>query len=182
MGVLPRSVRRRIAAHRHPAPAQSACSVQILSPHPGQRVPETGIIEGRATVSSGSYLWVLMHRKDVDGWWPQGDGAVAVAGDSWTAQVKYGGPGDAGFQFEVAAVLVAQTVHERWLEWVQTLKATGEFPPVRLPMPPAVLAEAYRTIQRESPAERYGIVNPHRNDDCLPYCWYPVTGDNGNCS
>lgn len=150
MGVLPRSAVRRLAVHRHrPARAESGCSVEILSPRPGQHVAETGIVEGRATTSSGVYLWVLGHRKDVDGWWPQGDGAVPVAGEFWSVQVNYGGPEDLGFEFEIAAVLVTRPVHERWLEWVHAVKDTGQFPPVRLPMPPAVLAEAYRTVRRE---------------------------------
>ena len=118
MGVLPRSVLRRLAVHWHRLTNnQSGCSVEILSPHPAQRVAETGIVEGRATISSGAYLWVLVHRKDVDGWWPQGDGSPPVAGNSWTVQVNYGAPEDFGFQFEIAAVLVTRTVHERWLEW-----------------------------------------------------------------
>jgi hypothetical protein len=152
IGALPRSVRRRLAVHWHrQTHGESGCSVEILSPRPGTRVTEIGIVEGRATISSGAHLWVLVHRKDVDGWWPQGDGAAPVSGDSWTVQVNYGGPDDVGFQFEVAAVLVTRAVHERWLEWVQAVKDTGEFPPVRLPMPPAVLAEAYRAVQKESP-------------------------------
>jgi hypothetical protein len=141
-GILPRSALRRVAGYRHRLSAD--CSVEILSPLPGQSVGEAGIVEGRATLSSGAYLWVLVHRKDIDGWWPQGDGALAVADGYWSVQVKYGEPVDAGFLFEIAVVVVAGTVHERWLEWVQAAKDT----PVRLPMPPAVLAEGYRTVRK----------------------------------
>jgi Methyltransferase domain len=152
IGVLPRSLVRRLAVHRHPqAHAQSRCSIEILSPHTAQRVAEIGIVKGRANVPDGAYLWVLVHRTDIDGWWPQGDGPVPVAAEFWTVPVHYGGPEDVGFRFEVAAVIVTRTVHERWLEWVQAVKDTGEFPPVKLPMPPAVLAETYRTVQKESP-------------------------------
>jgi len=148
--VLPRSVLRSLDGHRHrPSQSRRECSVEILSPRPAQRVAEIGIVEGRATFSPGAYLWVLAHRKDVEGWWPQGGGPVSVANDSWTVQVNYGGPEDAGLPFEIAAVLVTRAVHEHWLEWVQAVKETGEFPPVRLPMPAAVLAEAYRTVQKE---------------------------------
>lgn len=148
-GVLPRAVLRRLSVHlRRPVNAQNGGSVEILSPHPGERVAETGVVQGRATISSDTYLWVLVHRKGVDGWWPQGDGPPPIVADAWSVHVNYGGPQDIGFQFEVAAVLVTQAIHEQWLEWVQSVKDTGEFPPVRLPMPPAVLAEAYRTVQK----------------------------------
>jgi hypothetical protein len=150
MSVLPRSVPRRLAVHRHRTTrANRGCSVEIISPHPAQNVAESGIVEGRATLSPGAYLWVLVHRRDLDGWWPQGNGPLPTASNLWTVQVNYGAPEDVGFQFEVAAVLVTRPVHECWLEWVQTVKHTGQFPPVRLPMPPAVLAEAYRPCTRD---------------------------------
>jgi hypothetical protein len=124
-------------------------SVDILSPAPGQRVGESGLVEGRATVVPNSYLWVLVHRKDVEGWWPQGGGSIPGAGGRWSAQVDYGGPHDAGCEFEIAAVIVSRAVHDRWLEWVQSVRDTGAFPPVRLPAPPGVLAETYRTVRKQ---------------------------------
>ncbi len=139
--VLPRSVSRGRQHH--------GCSVDMLSPTPGQSVGASGIVEGRATVVPDSYLWVLVHRKDVDGWWPQGGGSILVAGDRWSAQVDYGGPEDAGCEFEIAAVIVSRAVQDRWLQWVQAVRDTGAFPPVRLPAPPGVLAEAYRTVRKQ---------------------------------
>jgi hypothetical protein len=143
-GVLPRSVSRRLAARGR----RGGCSVDILSPTPGQRVGASGIVEGRATVVPDSYLWVLVHRKDIDGGWPQGGGSIPVTGDRWTVQVDYGGPKDAGFEFEIAAVIVSRAVHDRWLEWVQVVRDTGAFPPVRLPASPGVLAETYCKVRK----------------------------------
>jgi hypothetical protein len=147
--VLPRSVLRGLAAYRLPVEeAQKGCSVEILSPRQSECVTETGLVRGRARLCPGAHLWVLVHRKNVDGWWPQNNGSVAVVNDCWSAQVNYGGHHDAGCQFEVAAVLVAPAVHRSWLEWVHAVKATGAFPPVRLPMRPHILKETYRTVQR----------------------------------
>jgi hypothetical protein len=139
--VLPRSVLR--GQRRH------GCSVDIRSPTQGERVGESGVVEGRATVIPDSHLWVLVHRKDVDGWWPQGGGSIPVAGGRWSAQADYGGPQDTGFEFEVAAVIVSRAVHDRWLAWVQAVRDTGALPPARLPAPPGVLAETYRTVRKQ---------------------------------
>lgn len=66
------------------------------SPRRGDQVGHTGVVQGRAELSADAYVWVLAHRKDVNGWWPQGNGPVAVADGCWSAQVNYGGPQDAG--------------------------------------------------------------------------------------
>jgi predicted O-methyltransferase YrrM len=137
--VLPRRVLRWHA---------SQGTVKILSPRRGEEVGDAGMVRGRATLSPGTYLWVLARRHDVEGWWPQGDGPIPVVDGSWSVQLNYGGPQDAGFQFEVAAVVITQTVHERWLEWVQNVKSTGQFPPVRLPTVPHVLTECFQTVFR----------------------------------
>jgi hypothetical protein len=46
-------------------------------------------------------------------------------------------------------VIVSHAVHDRWREWVQAVRDTGTFPPVQLPAPPGVLAEAYRTVRKQ---------------------------------
>lgn len=147
--ILPPRVLRRLAAYRHTREqGKTECIVQILFPQRGDHVAQRGEVRGRATLPVGTYLWVLAHRKDVNGWWPQGDGPVAIVDDSWTVQVKYGDPQDTGFQFEIAAVAVTWAVHERWLEWVENVKDTGQFPPVQLPTAPHVLAESFQTVYR----------------------------------
>ncbi|MCL4854078.1 MAG: hypothetical protein KJZ78_22190 [Bryobacteraceae bacterium] len=152
--VLPRRVLRGLAAYRHTREhGRTECAVQILSPSRGEQVAHTGIVRGRAALSAGAYLWVLARRKDVDGWWPQGDGPVAVVDGCWSVQVHYGGPQDAGFHFELVAVAVSQTMHESWLEWVQNVKDTGLFPPVQLPTAPQVLAESFQTVHRAGSAD-----------------------------
>ncbi len=130
-GALPSSVARRLEAFR--SGASSGCSVEIL------RASENGAVEGSAQLTEDAHLWVLVHRKDVNGWWPQGGGEIAVTGGQWSVQVQYGGPEDTGYDFEIAAVIIGSAVHKQWL---------GSHPPVQLPRPPAVRAEDYRIVTK----------------------------------
>jgi hypothetical protein len=148
--VLPASIGRRLDGLRYRLRhGGSGCSVEITSPAAGRRVAEAGIVEGAVVLSGDAHLWVLVHRKDVAGWWPQGDGAVPVSQSPWSAPVKYGGIEDAGYDFEIAAVVVRRPVHERWLEWVQSVRETGSYPPVQLPGAGALLAEARRIVTKK---------------------------------
>ncbi len=149
--VLPRPVLRFLASYRD-AGRQGETglngAVRITSPRHGEGVADAGIVRGYASFSPGAYLWALVRRHDVDGWWPQGDGPIPVADGCWSAQVRYGGPEDAGFRFEIAAVVVASTVNDVWIEWVQNVKSTGLFPPVQLPVAHRLVAECFRTVRR----------------------------------
>lgn len=73
---------------------------------------------------------------------------MAVVDGCWSVQVNYGGPQDAGFDFELAAVVVTEALHKNWVEWVRDVKNTGLFPPVELPTAPHVLAETFQTVHR----------------------------------
>jgi hypothetical protein len=146
---FPGSAMRRLESFRHRVTnASSGCSVEIHSPNRGDRISEGGIVAGTAHLAGDAHLWVLVHRKDVNGWWPQGGGEIAVAGSQWSVQVKYGGPEDAGCDFEIAAVTVCRPVHEQWVEWVRSVQATGVYPPVQLPRPGAALSAEYRTVTK----------------------------------
>ncbi len=150
-GVLPRPVLRFLASYRDTSrqgETNFRGAVRITSPRRGQGVADAGVVRGCASFSPGAYLWTLVRRHDVDGWWPQGDGPIPVADGCWSAQVRFGGPGDAGFRFEIAAVLVTPTVNDAWLEWVQNVKSTGLFPPVQLPVAHHIVAECFQTVRK----------------------------------
>jgi hypothetical protein len=131
--IFPASVRRSLSRFKR------GCPVDILSPPNGAIVAGTGIVEGSAAPPADSYLWVLARRKDFDGWWPQGAGAVPIDSNRWSVPVRYGEPHDAGYDFEIAAIVVGLSTHELW---------TGLRPPVRLPSSNFILGAAYRTIKR----------------------------------
>lgn len=140
--VLPGSTRRSLSRRKR------RCRVEIFAPRSRALVAETGIVEGSADPPAGSHLWVLARRKDFDGWWPQGDGALPINGNRWKVPVTYGGAQDAGFEFEIAALVVGPATHELWNGWIARVKETGAYPPVRLPSPDFVLGEAYRTVTK----------------------------------
>jgi len=122
--------------------------VEILTPHSGVLVGGVGIVEGSVVLPANSYLWVLVRRKNFDGWWPQGTGAIPVDRGQWRVSVTYGGPQDTGHDFEIASLAVGQSTHELWTDWVARVKETGLFPPVRLPSADFVHGEAYRTVKK----------------------------------
>ena len=131
--VVPPSMRRRASRSKR------GCPVHILSPHNGAIVAESGTVEGSAVLPADSYLWVLARRKDFDGWWPQGGGNVTLDQGRWSVPVRYGEPHDAGYDFEIAAIVVGPATHELW---------TGLRPPVQLPASNFVLGAAYRTVKK----------------------------------
>jgi len=147
--LLPTSMQRGLTRlKRNMTGRSSHCNVDILAPHSGALVSEAGIVEGSVALPTNSYLWILVRRKDFDGWWPQGAGAAPVDRSQWRMPVIYGGPQDAGCEFEIAALVVGQPTHELWTDWVARVKETGLFPPVRLPSAGFVLGEAYRTVRK----------------------------------
>jgi hypothetical protein len=147
--LVPASMRRSLSRMKRKISLGSPSgAMQILAPQNGALVADTGMVEGTATMPPDSHLWVLARRKDFDGWWPQGAGAVPVTGNHWSVSVNFGGPQDAGWDFEIAALAVRQPTHEFWTDWVARVKETGLFPPVQLPLAGFVLGEAFRTVTK----------------------------------
>lgn len=138
----------RLSLSRRWGGRSANCAVEIGSPASSATVEETGIVEGSAAMSAGTYLWVLARRKDFNGWWPQGAGAVSVADGRWSVGVTYGGPEDKGHEFEIAALAVSAPTHELWSDWVARVRETGMFPPVQLPSRQFIAGGAYRTVRK----------------------------------
>jgi hypothetical protein len=147
--LLPASMQRGVARIRRKISSRFVQgAVDILVPEGGASVADVGMVEGSAVMPSDAYLWVLARRKDFDGWWPQGSGAVAVDRNRWRVSVTYGGLQDAGRDFEIAALVVQRSTHELWTDWVARVTETGLFPPVQLPSAGFVLGEVFRTVTR----------------------------------
>jgi hypothetical protein len=147
--LVPASTRRTLRrVKRSTARGLPGCAVEILAPSSRGSVSDAGIIEGSAVLPVDSYLWVLVHRKDFDGWWPQGAGAISVDNGRWKVSANYGSPQDSGCDFEIAALAVGQATHELWTDWVARVRETGLFPPVKLPHPSFVFGEAFRTVTK----------------------------------
>jgi hypothetical protein len=147
--LLPRPVRLRLRRFKRRWRASAAdCAVSILTPPNGAPVGPTGRVEGTAELPDAARLWILVRCKGVDGWWPQGGGPVRVEQGRWTVAVAYGGPQDAGCDFEIMALAVGPSTHRLWSDWVGRATETGEFPPVQLPPAEFVLGETHRTVRK----------------------------------
>jgi len=148
-GLLPLSVQRSVTRMKRGASRGfSPARVEILAPQSGATVTGVGVVEGSADMPPDSFLWVLAHRKDVHGWWPQGAGPASVDQNRWKVNVTYGGPEDKGADFELATLVVRPSTHQLWTDWVLRVKETGLFPPVQLPPAGFVLGEAFRTVTK----------------------------------
>jgi hypothetical protein len=141
---LPWPVRRAVESALLRRPISE--SVNILVPAKRENVTGTGPVEGIASLTASSHLWILVRRKDLDGWWPQAGGQIAVHEGRWRAVVRYGEPCDAGFDFEVAAVIVGEATHELWISWVERAKA-WQAAPLQIPSC-HLLGADYRTVRK----------------------------------
>jgi hypothetical protein len=149
--LLPVSLQPRLARmKRRASRGFSKAKVEILTPLSCATVTSAGLVAGSADIPPDSFLWVLARRKDFHGWWPQGRGDVPLEGNRWKVSVTYGGPQDQGFDFELAALVVRQSTHELWTDWVARVTETGWFPPVQLPPAGFVLGEVFRTVKKGS--------------------------------
>jgi predicted O-methyltransferase YrrM len=147
--LVPHALRHRLWSIRRTIRRAARSEVRILSPRAGERVGAVGVASGTAQVPAGLDLWVLVHRRDFDGWWPQGGGPVAIQrGGIWSTSVAYGESRDIGHEFEIAALVVAPASSALWASWTECGRATGNYPPVKLPGAEFVLAEALRRVKR----------------------------------
>ncbi|MBL8232126.1 MAG: class I SAM-dependent methyltransferase [Bryobacterales bacterium] len=140
------SLRKLMRREDRSAAALRSCSVEITSPAPNEVVPSRGVVCGRATLGSTMHLWVLARRSDQPNWWAQGGGPVEVVNGLWTAAAGYGESCDAGFQFQIAAVVVSEAVNEAWLEWA--VSSSEGFPPAVSPHSLSVIRSVVRTVRR----------------------------------
>jgi hypothetical protein len=129
-------------------PKAGSAGVKIVVPSAGESVGAAGKASGTAVLPAGSSLWVLVHRKGLDGWWLQGGGAVEVNDGRWEVMVAYGESRDTGYDFEIAALIVGPATHELWTGCVERVPRTGPLQPVRIPAVAYVHGEAYRTVKK----------------------------------
>jgi len=142
--LIPAPLRSRLQRWR-----RSKGAIEILSPRQGEPVGSTGMVKGMARLQPpDTHLWVLARRAGLSGWWPQGTGPVGIDQTEWKVEVNYGEPSDAGFDFEIAALLVGPATNELWIHWINQARRSPSTPPVQLPPPEYVFAEACRTVRR----------------------------------
>lgn len=147
--LLPRRLRPKMRRVRQRFANGWGAKISIVSPRRGQEVGPSGLVIGVAKLPSDWQLWVLVHRKDFPGWWPQGGGPAAVENGTWRLSVAYGEDRDMHFPFEICALAIRGEITKSWLEWIQRARATEDCSPLLLPPATLVLTEAYRTVYRD---------------------------------
>ena len=148
-GLLPEQVRRTASRLRYRwMHDHGHWRIDISSPRNGEIVGSDGVVKGCADLPPQCHLWVLARRKGISGWWPQGSGPLAIHYGQWSVNVHYGEPRDEGHEFELVALATGGAINDLWITWVRGSKSTGECPPVQLPTPQFVFAEAHCTVRR----------------------------------
>ena len=125
--------------------------VKILNPNiDGINVGRTFNVTGKATIPSGGYLWVLVHR--LEGfkyvWYPQGDGEIDPTTKSWNVSVNFGNKCDIGYVFEIAVIIVDSREHARLGDYIATAMTSGDWKPIK--MPATLTAPTYRRVKKTS--------------------------------
>lgn len=122
----------------------------VIDPRDGREVGATVEATGTAHLTAGEHVWVLVHRtkgfKDV--WWPQGEGEVDPRTSEWTVSVSFGQPADIGYEFEVAAVTVAEKEHSRLKAYLDHAMETGDWRAIQ--MPATTSPPVLRTVRKVS--------------------------------
>ncbi len=135
---LPHRVRRWIGRKKPEYP------VSIDAPQANSVVGPSAVVCGTAALPAGCRLWLFARRADAGGWWPQGGGPADFTGDRWRQECKFGEAIDAGFAFEIAAVVVDQQGHMRLLRRIAERERSGADGPMSLPAPPAAIVTVKR--------------------------------------
>ncbi|WP_020586083.1 hypothetical protein [Desulfobacter curvatus] len=116
------------------------CDIKITSPsRDGIEVGKNMNIEGTASIASGNFLWVLVHRNDFEGvWWPQNSGKIDPKTKEWKVSVTFGQPEDISWDFEIAVVVVKENANIELTNYRKKAMTSGDWRPIE--MPPTVCA------------------------------------------
>ena len=110
-------------------------NVKVIHPERnGLQVGGSMIIRGKAELSAGQYIWVMVRREDFVGvWWPQGSAKIDPVSGAWKVRAVFGGRQDVGWDFDIAVVVVNDKEHVELMNyWIEAMKS-GDFRPIELP-------------------------------------------------
>lgn len=140
---------RALQAQNAPVKSDTACRIVITYPsQDGFNVGPSGQVIGQAfNIPKGQYLWVLCHRKDLEGqWWPQNWSKVDPTTHEWSVTVYFGTPGgDRGQEFEIAAIIVNSEAHADWKNYIFDYGPKNNYPPQQMETSNCI---QYRTVRK----------------------------------
>lgn len=108
--------------------------VKIKSPAEGEKVPTNILISGTFSeeIQNDQYMWVVVHPYDSMGWWPQ-LGQIKPFRGVWNTQAVIGQGKDTGKEFDIAVILVNKESNQKYLNYMEEGKTTGNYPEIQLP-------------------------------------------------
>lgn len=109
--------------------------VRIESPEDGTTVMDRSAIRGHMKLPAQAFLWIFARRADSAMWWPQDGGPARFSGQQWEHPCKFGEASDAGYAFDVAAIVLDELKHRRVLRWFTESARAGRWDPIPLPDP-----------------------------------------------
>ena len=113
--------------------AQTA-EVRVTDPRRDDRIGREMTVKGTVTKPPGHHVWVVARRHDFAPlFWPQREANLEGDGRTWSATAAFGGPQDVGWEFDVGAIVVDGTGHDRLNDyWVKAM-SSGDWRPIPLP-------------------------------------------------
>lgn len=110
-------------------------TISITQPAAGATVDHHVVmVRGVAPVKGSEHVWLLARRYDFAPlWWPQREVAVDPQSGRFEGPVTLGGPQDAGWDFDIAAVLADAQAHTQLLDYWKRAMATKDWPPIEMP-------------------------------------------------
>ncbi len=108
--------------------------IVITFPSDGEECGAITKVEGKSEQIPNKFLWVFAHRADLTNkWWPQ-TGVITVKEDGkWLIGVALGQQQDIGFDFEIQAIWVDESVHNQMEAYLASGEKNNSYPPIRLP-------------------------------------------------
>ncbi len=106
------------------SPLPSQCVIEITSPTNKSLVLQEIVVEGYATVelSEDEHLYIVVEWGEL--WWPQYSSITPVYSPrtgkwEWSTPVRIGRQEDAGKAFNIVAISVDKTIHQRLQNWLE---------------------------------------------------------------
>lgn len=121
-----------LSAFTEPAPT---IAISIDTPgYNGYEVGESLVIQGKADVAPGQYVWVFTRRDNFAPlWYPQGSVEIDPADNSWYRMVYFGTQKDIGHKFDLAVAVFNETEHLKLKKYWENAMITENWTPIKMP-------------------------------------------------
>lgn len=115
--------------------ASAQCEIVVTEPMTdGIEVGKTYLVKGTAVIPDDTYLWVLSRSEDYEGfWWPQSQGKIKGANNTWKVKVTFGEADDIGSDFDIAIAVFPRSSHLKLKAYRKNAMKSGKWDPIEMP-------------------------------------------------